>query len=609
MNDRFQQIEDELNNKVLYRDNPGTEPNIMSTPLDMNSTRILNLPAALSSSEPVTLSQLQAATGSGGGGGEGTGVGFGFSQESQTAVADQTVFTFNSIAYDSTATESPLIVIRNGSTLRPEDYATTSSASITLVTPSRVGDEFQFLVLNSADTIGNGPKIVRIETQTGADVVSSVSTFTTIDYTVGSNSLAVYIQGVQQSLGVDYNETSSTSITWPGITPLATDSVKFIAGQNVSDSGYSTDATLVSYGNTTVEGALDEKVSVKKHGAVGDGGVDDAAAIQAAFNASTYVFIPDGDYTINSDLTLNDNTTVEWGSNATFQAAGSVVNCITLGTNCRLINPRITETRSYASIPNSSKAIYAAEESDIVIEGGEIGLFTYGGMFFAGCTNVSVNGVEVHSTGSKAVNLGRGIRFDTSDSGAIFNENIAVTNCNVHGNGHHGITFFDGTSTATVAKHVTISGNRVYDNGDQGIATEGMLNFTISDNVCLENGDNGNGTGGQGISVGSGGASVPNAQFGAITGNVCSDQVLGYGIELVAAYDIQITGNTTNDNDYGGITIRKGSKRVNISGNGAYSNGGNGIRITGSDGVSSYVLLLLILKVTHALATISEGSM
>ncbi len=58
INSNFQKIEDELNNKVLYRQIQDGEPNAMSENLDMNSNRIINLPDAISESEPVTLRQL-----------------------------------------------------------------------------------------------------------------------------------------------------------------------------------------------------------------------------------------------------------------------------------------------------------------------------------------------------------------------------------------------------------------------------------------------------------------------------------------------------------------------------------------------------------------------
>lgn len=43
LNARFTQVENELNNKVLYRDNPDGEPNAMAQELDMNSNRVINL--------------------------------------------------------------------------------------------------------------------------------------------------------------------------------------------------------------------------------------------------------------------------------------------------------------------------------------------------------------------------------------------------------------------------------------------------------------------------------------------------------------------------------------------------------------------------------------
>ena len=42
INAKFQQIEDELNDKVLYRDNPGTEDNALSSDVDYNGNNLLN---------------------------------------------------------------------------------------------------------------------------------------------------------------------------------------------------------------------------------------------------------------------------------------------------------------------------------------------------------------------------------------------------------------------------------------------------------------------------------------------------------------------------------------------------------------------------------------
>ena len=59
INLRFQQVEDEFNNKALYRDNPGTEPNEMNQDLDMNGQNILNLPVPSEETHPVRLKELE----------------------------------------------------------------------------------------------------------------------------------------------------------------------------------------------------------------------------------------------------------------------------------------------------------------------------------------------------------------------------------------------------------------------------------------------------------------------------------------------------------------------------------------------------------------------
>ena len=56
-------IEDALNNKVLYRNNPSGEPNQMLSPIDMNSQRIQNLGAAVDSTDVPTLGQVSSVVG------------------------------------------------------------------------------------------------------------------------------------------------------------------------------------------------------------------------------------------------------------------------------------------------------------------------------------------------------------------------------------------------------------------------------------------------------------------------------------------------------------------------------------------------------------------
>lgn len=54
---------------------------------------------------------------------------------------------------------------------------------------------------------------------------------------------------------------------------------------------------------TDVQTKLEESVSVKNFGAVGDGVTDDTSAIQAAINSGSAVYIPDGTFSFNSQIT------------------------------------------------------------------------------------------------------------------------------------------------------------------------------------------------------------------------------------------------------------------------------------------------------------------
>lgn len=62
LNNNFTNIASELNNKVLYRNNPSGEPNSMQNDLDMNGNNILNLPAPATATEPVRLGDLPSGT-------------------------------------------------------------------------------------------------------------------------------------------------------------------------------------------------------------------------------------------------------------------------------------------------------------------------------------------------------------------------------------------------------------------------------------------------------------------------------------------------------------------------------------------------------------------
>lgn len=139
-----------------------------------------------------------------------------------------------------------------------------------------------------------------IQTATAGQTVFDL---TTMQYQPGTNSLTVYVDGVNQygpGSSYAYLETDSDTVTFvSGLHEGA--EVKFTTATQVT--GNATDACVVAYDPpftgavaTTVCAKLAQTVSVKDFGAVGDGVTDDTAAISAAHATGKPVFYPYGTY-------------------------------------------------------------------------------------------------------------------------------------------------------------------------------------------------------------------------------------------------------------------------------------------------------------------------
>jgi len=191
-------------------------------------------------------------------------------------------------------------------------------------------EPYKFVLNDSADNlIGTWDNIYGYSSGSIAYAATEVQTatagqtlfvLTEMIYNPGTNTLAVYVDGVNQVVNNAYIESSATEVTFvSGLHEGAV--VKFVNVAIVS-----TDATSVTYEpgfagsvQTTVAAKLQQTVSVKDFGAAGDGVTDDTAAIQAAidscFTTGQSVYVNAGTYAVTG-IKVYPNTILDFDANA-----------------------------------------------------------------------------------------------------------------------------------------------------------------------------------------------------------------------------------------------------------------------------------------------------
>jgi hypothetical protein len=156
-----------------------------------------------------------------------------------------------------------------------------------------------------------------------------------ISYQPGTNSLSVFVDGVNQygpGAQYAYTETDSDTVTFVSGLHVGAQ-VKFTTTQQqgagaVNASQVTYDAPFTGAVATNVEAKLAQYISVKDFGAVGNGIADDTVAVQAAITAAMVgtannVFFPAGTYKISATLTIPNvvnGKAVIYGSGAQIQA-------------------------------------------------------------------------------------------------------------------------------------------------------------------------------------------------------------------------------------------------------------------------------------------------
>jgi hypothetical protein len=358
----------------------------------------------------------------------------------------------------------------------------------------------------------------------------------------------------------------------------------------------------------TVESKLQDVVSVKDFGAVGNGVADDTAAIQAAVNTGKQVVIPSGTYIV-STITLVNNVSLKGQGNPILKKKDASASTAVLSanniSNFKVCGLHIDGNKANNTVGSDNIAItngcynftvekntsYSAKYDPILGLGN--GIFIDSN---ADATNKTASFVSSNTTYDNAVgiyvrklfaitvnnNSGRdntygGIKFEDVTAPPLSGTTARII---VTGNNYTtssvGIGFYgtksgttalgDIISQSTYTQHYSeISNNVLCGNSLYGLVVQ-ALGVTCTGNIIQ---NNGNST--------SNGGMLFNASNSVCANNIIRDNSY-YGIDAGFAFYSQIIGNivANNGSGYGqAIGINAGaSKGLFISGNKIHDNGG-----------------------------------
>ena len=343
----------------------------------------------------------------------------------------------------------------------------------------------------------------------------------------------IYIDGVYQNK-VTY-ATSGNTLTFTEAPPLNS-AIEVMISRTLTDVG-TADAGSVTYTQgasgsvqTTVQAKLQETVSVKDFGAVGDGVADDTAAIQAAIahlktgsNIGGEVFFPRGTYIISSTIFLNSTGISLVGESMGGQwnianARGSYIKYTTVDANpaiqiaegsggtgygwgCNLKNLQIKTASSYGiqlGNADGSPVSWWGIIDNVYVTGATVaGVRFYGAQEGVlrkvhaennaiGFLFDKISGGGIYPNSAIHLNSCRG--YANSEEGMRINqgENLVFTGCVWEGNGYEGVNVVDDPDGAVTT--LTFTGCWVENNQSNAGRLDGYYNVRIAEGSALFDG-------------------------------------------------------------------------------------------------------------------------
>ena len=334
-------------------------------------------------------------------------------RENQTATAGKTQFTLALISY--TVGNNNISVFVNGVKQLIGDAYTESAANIITFTEGLdSGDEVEFTTNSIVTTLD----LDQIHTTYSATYLA-VGAETTLDtnallgrvFTPGVNNIRLFVNGLSQTNGVDYTEgTDGLDVTFTSALSLNDRVVIYMSEPTTSSVQDAASVTYVPLGTgavpTNVQEKLRESVSVKDFGAVGDGIVDDTAAIQAAIDAADTVRIPTGTYSISSPLV----------------DSASAVNILGDGIGRTIIKPSVDVDAVRLTAAFSAIKDITIDGSDVLSGTGVGVVIGFGG---ANASSCKLDGVNIKDM------IGVGLLWEHGS--LLLMSDVRVANCGSHG--------------------------------------------------------------------------------------------------------------------------------------------------------------------------------
>ena len=214
-----------------------------------------------------------------------------------------------------------LIVTRNGLVLKNgvDFFESSSLPGFTMTNPPLTNDTLLgFYLLTPTTLIPN--RVIQIATATASQTV-----FTTPNYTVGIGGLEVYSGGLRQILGIDYTETSSSSITFTSGRELG-ELIVFVTTVVAVGSLGSTISQYASYVVGTASDTYNGSTTVVN---LPFTYVQDGKTLQFFYNGQMLTPVVDYAETSTTSITLASAMVVDARIMARSLSGGSLANAVT----------------------------------------------------------------------------------------------------------------------------------------------------------------------------------------------------------------------------------------------------------------------------------------